>query len=71
MAKTITPSPVDLSSLMSAAQRFQLAKLLAEVIDCGYGSLTIIVQKGEVRFFQPAPTYNAGPPPRPNQESER
>ena len=42
-----------LSELMTPAQQEQLTMLLASIVESGFGSLEIVIVKGQVRWFRP------------------
>jgi hypothetical protein len=39
--------------LITEKQKQQLETLLSSIMDNGYGELTIVIEKGQVRFFKP------------------
>ena len=42
-----------LEELITEKQKTQLAGLLSSIMENGFGELTIVIEKGQVRFFQP------------------
>jgi len=51
----------SLSKLLTQSQEEQLARLLAEVMALGFGSLTIEVVEHQPRFFRSTKSFKAPP----------
>jgi hypothetical protein len=51
-----------LTELLSLGQQHQLASLLGELFDSGYGELTIIVKAGKLKFLRVVTSHAAGLP---------
>lgn len=49
----VTGRQRPLESLITEKQKQQLETLLSSIMDNGYGELTIVIEKGQVRFFKP------------------
>ena len=51
-----------LSDVLSEEQEAQLAQLLHQVMEFGWGKLEIEIRAGQVRFFRPMPSIPAAGP---------